>query len=1749
MSDQFYKYISNKLISFFVNEDIKMGDKYFIEFDEDKQVNLLYNNLRSESYKNKLTIGSFEFSYENGKPFETYYIDINDSYKIVVANSSSVTVDYLVTLRNAVTEQNGVWKYSILLIIGKDINDSIQKGMRDLQKEGMPLHFKTIYENLKNEIYDINNNISKVDREIINFDIDSKINNIYESNIWDYEDVLGLINKAHVDEEDLKKMKLFPDPGLYENLRQNTIIKRLEDNNRIYQNIESYHKYENTKEKIEKKFDPQCTKKLSNKNSWFNTPYTYIKSHDNVKNGSIEYLESDIKLTEHDNLVFWEKPLNHNKAGQRKRHIIVFNTKECKTIQLKFEFDKRLSKKYLLDKKSKEFAEISGKNIIITVNTSDRKVTFARVVYKHEDLTKLRYEFNIAVVNCNESLLEPIKSDYTVSTTSRIKVIEIINDDTSTPVIIGSGENEITEEINENGDIVNIGDKDTIKISENSAAWSVEEKLQFNLNYNSFLIPISIKEERDRAVPTPSINIWNLKRENMASFRFNGTKVTQGVNSFYIYPEFKKILNFEKQMIMNDIFYGEIDINDNINKIPLNISDTLKKKYLDILNYYKNMELEEDNCGYPSLTYIDKDLEHLYNDFLNEYNNEIESIEEKKAISGNKSKHDLNKIGVIKTNNEIYYSSLSPINMAYQLEVNNQLNNEKIDNNILNRINDENLVPFIYKGKKELFKSTIQNVAKEWIKYEKEEDVNIGSTNQFISKVIEQKIRDFINNFDYLFIDDNSAPIKLNIINIKQDKEIVKGVFNFINKRISENKSVIPVELNLYNNADKSSFDDFFACEDENDLNDKFNLKIKNKDIDKKDLLHLIQNNITYYKNTKNSFNDYEYAHISFFKSGDGTEDANHSMEKIDTGLSLNGILSDPTSFNSKSGYRVGFGSKGLLNKDSMLIRTVINTNELAVNNKNKGNDSYTKGLTIVSQPTEPDEEDIERLFEKSLWVTFIEPSFGLEYFDNRSNIIIIHYSDQYTSSNKYDTITVTDKNRQYKEIIRTFLNNKEIQFDEEKLDNVIRIFNGINGEWLLRVINYNNYSNREKLSVISAIKYTYGLLNHSQIIWVPISMEEILRIAGTVGLNKSEGLFKKSLLKGRFSDDLLFVGINISQQNIKVYFHPVEVKQGIISSNIFTTAEEQLTNTINLINTQLVENENNLFKSKFYRNFFMQLALGNIKKLKKLDFWSERKLNKIEKIKPYLLNDEYELSTELNQYIGEGSVFAFNVKREYSNIDYEDNLQIIEMPDEFAYNGLTKSIEEICDQLINKSEFKEDDLLSKKISSDNKIFKIDNTVDHDSKGIPLEPQQPEMGVTIEYPTDDNTQTQTIKPERNTNQQEKDQDKVEVKEEKPILDESISKEITKLSNIRALIGTIPHGDKKIYWEYGNRELSNRHLLILGKSGYGKTYFMQCLIKEMSKQDVPTIIIDYSDAFMTSEIHDDLKEYLGEDLIKYNVKVKKFPLNPFRKNKSLFDDEEIFETNLDVASRIKSVFSSVYNLGIQQENILVKAINSGLNKYDKEMSFGYLMEELEITDNKHAESVLGQLNEFLLFNPFTSDTNFEWSELDSRNKKVIIIQLHGFSKDIQKIITEFILWDLWNYKSLHGSSNKPFNIILDEAQNLDYSDNSPCIKILKEGRKFGWSAWFATQTVKGLIKNSDANPFNIAEQSVYFHPVENVKTVAGEFTTNNQDKAYWAEKLNELKKAECITIGPNKNLDGSLNSSKPNYVQINSLEER
>lgn len=123
--------------------------------------------------------------------------------------------------------------------------------------------------------------------------------------------------------------------------------------------------------------------------------------------------------------------------------------------------------------------------------------------------------------------------------------------------------------------------------------------------------------------------------------------------------------------------------------------------------------------------------------------------------------------------------------------------------------------------------------------------------------------------------------------------------------------------------------------------------------------------------------------------------------------------------------------------------------------------------------------------------------------------------------------------------------------------------------------------------------------------------------------------------------------------------------------------------------------------------------------------------------------------------------------------------------------------------------------------------------------------------------------------------------------------------------------------------------------------------------------------------------------------------------------------------------------------------------------------------------------------------------------------------------------------------------------MDEAQNLDHRENSPSAKILTEGRKFGWSGWYATQFMEGQMRKDEIQRLQNAGQKVYFAPPEqDINNIASYLSTNTDERNNWKEKLAKLNKGHCIVAGPSFNpRTNKLEKRKPRIIKVSPLSER
>ena len=373
----------------------------------------------------------------------------------------------------------------------------------------------------------------------------------------------------------------------------------------------------------------------------------------------------------------------------------------------------------------------------------------------------------------------------------------------------------------------------------------------------------------------------------------------------------------------------------------------------------------------------------------------------------------------------------------------------------------------------------------------------------------------------------------------------------------------------------------------------------------------------------------------------------------------------------------------------------------------------------------------------------------------------------------------------------------------------------------------------------------------------------------------------------------------------------------------------------------------------------------------------------------------------------------------------------------------------------------------------------------------------------------------------------------------------------KLEEIRVLIGQ-DRLHRNVYWEFGHRQLANRHLLITGGSGQGKTYAIQTFLYELARQNISSVVFDYTDGFLPGKLEPAFEKEMEGKIEQYYAITGGLPINPFKRQMLNIPGlpEGMLEKSTYVASRFSAIMKHVYGLGEQQFSALYQACKEGIDQFGDQMNFERLRKLLEAQSIQNAKTVLSKMRPLFDQNLFDTSKAFDWSRITERDGKVTIIQLTSLDREIQTIITEMLMWDAWYSLVKFGSTTRPFVVVLDEAQNLSINDGSPAQKILQEGRKYGWSAWFATQFMKGALSSDEISRLQQAAETLYFKPSsEETASVASMLSDHNASSLQWIATLKKMQKGQCIVKGDRIGLNNTFGAAPATLVKVSSFEER
>ncbi|MDO4925608.1 MAG: DNA phosphorothioation-dependent restriction protein DptH [Turicibacter sp.] len=1682
MSNQFYSYLSDKIIEFFRQNPLIPGSKYNIQFETEDQVRQLYEELQNNSlYRD------YEYTDGNGEvKYKSYQLEFNGVCLIVSSTMDNVQPDFLTRLRNMVGMEAGYEKKAILFIHNTTL-DSIMGGTESFSKEGMPFHIDSIQKDIKLKL--ALQSFTEVDKAIVEMDLDRKKKVLFADNhsIFEYEDVLDILNKGYISKDQYKNFGLFYDDKLKE-YEGKQLKNRIKDNTSYFTKVDEIHNYGNPETQLEKFFGEKGAARLKEKD-WMEVDYKSIDKFVEDAKGKkqLEYVSCCQE---------WDKEEGNSKSKSRVRNIIVFNEDRKEEVDLEFTFDDYLKNEYIYKVEGEAIAKTSGRRLKITIKDIEGKSNFYKVIYKVDNL---KFEFKIVMFKCNSKYLESIKSKYSLVIKKQYSYISVNTNDSS--IVFNEFESKnSTFELDLNNEEIEVveDEKLTVKISENFEYENDSDLVRFNLKIGDELIPIGIVGTNEKVSPIEGFKVWKLKREKKSDFRLIGeNKLQHGTKEYFTRDEFRKTLDIEKKLLeLEGICF--IETNDGIEVVEIDLDSEVERTYRNIIDYFKLAK------KLPSLSYINDDIRNLYKAFINAYTKALNSIEEGSYLT--KKQKNLFKIGTIRRNiedKELIFTSLHPLNIAYQQHLNNKIGEEMMEDEVLKKFTSTYLLPYIIDEDEKLYIPMEQQHSPEWKYYVDEKLPRYKSSRDFVSKLVNEKLEEFIGHFKYMFEMGNNAPIRINLINTGDSKEILQGIFKYYIKHLKSKNidTILPIDLFIYSDKNiTNAFEEVAFNENIQSLKEIYKLDLSIDSMSEEDVLNLYRKKVHFY--SKSMSEGIEYAHITFIEMNSDIKKIISNMDDIPSGVILDGTISGVPSVFLGESYRTGFGIK-YTNTQSQLMNVAIKLNALNAAFSGEPFNSYQcKALSIPNKS----KIVLDDIYNASHWVTFIDPKVDLNFFKNdpyAKDLLIIHYSDQYTTAGGYDAITVTRKSGPYQRVIEEFLERNGIENANDYSPAIINMFNAINGDWLLRLLSSKSYFPKEKISILSAIKLGLAQFKNNNIIWIPVSLEEILRVSGGAGLKQSDGFLSAKNLGfegGVTSDDLLFIGIEEVNGRIFIHYYPVEVKIGINDPSYIYKGIEQAKTTKSIFNKLLLPDESGVLSNaqKVYRNFLMQIIITSAEKLNLYRVCVDENWEKVidSNLRTKLLNEEYEISNAIEASIGKASVISFKKGAVQNHIGIQDDVMLIEMSETDGINFITKSTKEISEHItqINISGTKVSDRIS--ITTENTEDKY--AISHD--------EEKEIH-SVEEPL------------------KKAEQKLDIQKE--IVNESKDED----KNMKILFGINQKNNKEIIWYPNDTDkLLHTNTGIIGTMGTGKTQFTKSMITQIHREsknnldgkNVGILIFDYKGDYNKSKT-----DFI--DATNATVhELYHLPFNPLSVIKAVNSKPML---PLHTANSLKVTLAKAFGLGIKQETLLRDLImeayeSKGIIKNKPDTWSNPAPTLKDVYDIYVARD---DLKEDSLYAAFSNLIDFEIFEPDSSNTQslfdlingVTVIDLSGYDPDIQNLVVAITLdlfysqMQAFGHSKIDGSLRQLNKMILvDEADNFLSKDFETLKKILKEGREFGVGTILSTQLLSHF--STGENKYSDYILTWVVHNVAELNTKDAKYIFNAQSKTEQEIICNRIK---------------------------------
>ena len=1746
MSKEFFNYIATRIIGFFEQESDNLhdGDRFCFRLDNIELVKCAYEAL------NAVTLAKdIQGTFEHKGSYRTFTIKLTGTEVVVAAQVDGMTDDFFATLRNIPLSTN---RHPLLMITCVSPKDTIKNATRDLSDKGMPFHSEVLLQTIESSIDDAA--LSSADHVLLTHELKRKKSDRFadKKSLFEYKSLLTAVCTGKVSDEGWIDFRLLPDR---DDLALITDAKkqeqRIEDNHREYERLDKVFRLGNLRDSLDSDYDNSFISELEGKKrrgeNWYDgLSYSRIlqskAKKEHKQNNPLIINDEDIEVCYGSPVEYrfshFIRAGGETKAKQREKHILVYNSDKRDRVDIivSCNLPIRRDMVFAKDHDNTSFAIQTPKRVLIQIIPTG--CTFANIEIKDPN-SSATFKFKICVLDISPAYLEGIQTCYRIEGSGKKR--RLLAEGIKEILIVNPGATNQTEDVVYDQGEYGCDYDTTLKLAITEDSISPDTgKVSFELSCGSLQIPMTISDDTVKPTALTGIRAFKRKNELMRSFEYRGDKIVMGTTPYYAVGMFDADLKKEAYIIEHAALCAIVSDKE-FEAQELEVPSEI------VAAYQKFLQVFQKRRTLPSLAFYDEEIIDAAENYVHAYRSFFEQVQSGDVLKN--SHNDTLKLGTVYNpqTDTIAFSPVHPLNVMYQLQLLDETGLGSVRDDVVERLSSANLLPYI-KGEKQhsIYEVVEQRVSPEWRYYAPVDGDRYDEIRDFVPKLVAEKIEEYYAHFRFLFKDIGENQMILNVHNLGDCKEIFLGIIRYFKKQIAEitlPEDMLNFVVNIYGDKDSLAHHNDFST-----LTSLKRMKAYLALIDAKyehnsDLAALLVNKVQYLLH-KESDEEYRYSHIAFYEMLSSDTCGDSQITGLTTGTSLGGLVSGVPSVLNEGWYKTGFGMQHAPESRLNTFAALLNSMHRVAYSSS----TFIPDHCITTEVSKHSSKQLNKVYSASNWVVFVDPKVDLSFFyqdELTKDLLIIHYGDQNSSASGYNAITVTRKSEQYENIIAQELAKKNIVADAKMSKEIIDFFNAINGRWLLRLISskraLDSTFSREKMSIISAIKFAMAYYSHKDIVWIPISLEELLRVSGNAG-SKKEGLLSAKNLHfehGATCDDLLLIGIEKTPAKIFVHLHPIEVKIGQNANGVLEKAKAQVINTYTGLMQALWPegDERQSIERKVIRNFVMQLAILSCEKMRLYGVYPEETWDLVlNECREDLLNENYEISEEINHFIGAGTIISFkqDVAIISGNID-EDNIALIQLPEKEGYEYLVKPISSVSKEVAHTK------LLPPRLSG---FYSVEQT------GI----QDVFMQQVAEYKKAIADISVDVLPISKVNDGAVETESLPVEETNSVVHTPASdasplpsRSTNADHEICVLFGQDQNNGQPLVWHPGNTdEVFHTNTGIIGTMGTGKTQFTQSLVTQLYRERVNNVgepnigilIFDYKGDY--NESKDNFVKATNAKVLKpYHLPYNPLALTIPRSFKPLLP--------YHVANTFNDTLSRVYHLGPKQSNSLLNCIKSayaakGILANDPRTwtlpaptfqdVYCLYMSNDDIKKNDSLEAALSKLADFEVFEADSNKTQALFDILDG----VVVVDISGYDPDIQNLIIAITLDLFYSQMQACGSSKLAGKhrqltkmILVDEADNFLHEGFPSLKKILKEGREFGVGTILSTQFLKHFGSGED--DFSKYILTWVVHSVADLKATDIRFVFNTEANSPAENKLfgdvKKLKKHYSIVKIGNK----------------------